>query len=137
MMKTQYYSTTVGGNRSYSLPSELLVKNAQSRLSLFDNAILYRTGQDSYSLYVDKPVGQDYEVVYTYSDGYYTYSIYNWTAEKPSISAPMYCYSTLGYGYPLESGFNSSFLCYALGGIVTVLFLALLFKGVLFKWLKR
>lgn len=137
MARSQYYTTNVNGNRSYGSVPEQVREDAESRIGLFDNYILYRTGESQYTLYVNKVIGQDYAVTYSYSSGYYSYSVDNWTVEEPSLTAPMYSYSNQGYGYTLTSNYVDTFSAYCLGGIVVLLFLAVLFKGVLFRCLKR
>lgn len=136
-MRTQYYTTSVQGNRNYGSIPDIVREDAESRIGIFDRYILYKTGDSQYTLYVNKVVGKDYECTYNYNNGYYTNTISNWTVEEPSLSAPMYSFSNLGYGYTLTSNNIDTFVAFALGGIVVALFLGIMFKGAIFKCLKR
>lgn len=137
-MREQYYTlSSYNNNRSYGAIPEIVREDAESRIGIFDRYILYRTGDNQYTLYVNKVVGTDYYVSYNYNNGYYTNSVGTWTVEEPSLSAPMYSYSNLGYGYTLESNNLPSFMAFCLGGLVVTLFLGIFFKGVIFKCLRR
>lgn len=139
-MKNQYYTTSsYNNNRSYPMPSNNIINKCQSSVGIFDEYLLYCTGDNEFNLYVNRPISNDYRIQFTTSNGYIhstKYEDFDGKWDSVPLSAEVYCYSNLGYGSDFNNHFDQ-FCSWAIGGIVVVLFLAILFKGVLFHCLRK
>ncbi len=113
-----------------------------SKLGPLDEYIIMRTGENTIGMLVHRiPSGdiiqytvsrpsasygnQWYDI--SESSSYWSYNVYN----------EMYVYSNVGYGVMDVLPVHQIMLCWGVTGCVCLVFLALVFKGALFKCLRR
>lgn len=110
-----------------------------NKISLLDNYILMQTGPYEYTALVNKP-GLNKCVQYTISRlaNYGTYSMRVSTGTWDyAVSNEYYCYSNVGYGAALSLPVTELATAHATVIIACALMLAIVFKGVLFRCLKK
>lgn len=132
-MITQY-----GTYGSISSDIQNLVAN---KISILDKYVLMQTGKYEYTALVYNPATKktkQYSIKrnYTNSNNYYTVIESDSTFEY-TIDNEYYVYSNVGYGKSLDLPVYDGMVSYSLTFIAVVLAFAIVFKGVLFKCLKR
>lgn len=109
-----------------------------NKISLLDSYILLQTGEYEFTCLVNKPgIGCKQYVVRRASNyGQYTFSESEGTWEY-TITNEYYCYSNVGYGAALSLPVAELATAHACVIMSCALMLAIVFKGVLFRWTKR
>ena len=110
-----------------------------NKVSLLDSYILMQTGEYEYTALIYKPglnQCQQIRVYRTSNYGSYAVEITDGTWEY-SVSNEYYCYSNVGYGASLDLPVVEGVTAHASVILACALMLAIVFKGVLFKCLKR
>lgn len=130
-MEGQYteYSTVPQGVRD-------VVAN---KCHLLDQYILYQTDQNEYSALIRNPVLKETtRLIFTRANNYGAYSVMEIPADWAySVTNEYYVYSNIGYGAALDLPVVEGLQAHAGAVIVSVLMLAILFKGALFKCLRK
>lgn len=109
-----------------------------NKISLLDSYILCQTGENEYTALVNKPAlgckqyriyrGNNYGQYYVeVRDGKWEYTINN----------EYYCYSNVGYGSSLSLPVVDLSIAHSSVIMACALMLAIVFKGVLFRWSKK
>lgn len=110
-----------------------------NKISLLDSYILFQTGEYEYTALVYKP-GLNECRQYTFSRagsyGQYTVSETQGVWEY-TVTNEYYCYSNVGYGASLSLPVAELATAHASVILACALMLAIVFKGVLFKCLKK
>lgn len=132
-MITQY-----SGNSSISTQIQNLIAN---KVSLLDQYILMQTGQYEYSALVYNPNTKKC-VEYTITRDSNNYNTFYEINEKESnfdyaITNEYYVYSNIGYGSALELPVYQGVISHSLIIIACVLLFGIIFKGALFKCLRK
>lgn len=128
---------------SYGSISADIQNLISNKISLLDQYILMQTGQYEYTALVKNVASKEvteYVVSRTSSSGYNNY--YYTIAENEStfdyvVSNEYYVYSNVGYGKSLDLPVYDGVISYSLAIICCVVMFAVVFKGALFKCLKR
>lgn len=110
-----------------------------NKCQLLDQYILMQTGQQEYTALVNNPVTKETIQYRIYRTSNYntwtvvqTYGVWEYT-----VNNEYYCYSNIGYGAALDLPVVDGIQAHASAVIVSVLMLAIMFKGVLFPCLDR
>lgn len=110
-----------------------------NKCQLLDQYILMQTGQQEYTALVNNPVTKE-----TIQYRIYRTSNYNtWTVVQTfgvweyTVNNEYYCYSNVGYGAALDLPVVDGIQAFSGAVVVSVLMLAIMFKGVLFPCLDR
>lgn len=111
-----------------------------SKISILDKYVLMRTGQNEYTALVHNPLSKDttqYVISRLSNSTAWTVNVIEDADYRFNISNEYYVYSNEGYGkmldlpcYEAVSSFSMAIMCCAL-------ILAIAFKGVLFKCIKK
>lgn len=136
-MNGQYTETT-------SIPSQVLGV-CQNKIGVFDQYILYALSDTSYGMLCKSMLPGSKARLITFTrgasgSGYYgryDISIDDDAAWNFSISNEVYVYSNIGYGQALQPVCWQGLQTFSLVGITCALFLAIVFKGVLFRCARR
>lgn len=133
-MITQY--TDYG---SISADIQNIVANS---VSVLDQYILMQTGQYEWTALVKNLASKDVEqIVITRGQQSYTnnYSVRRVNGAKfdYNVSNEYYVYSNVGYGKSLDIPAYEGIRTYGIAGITVLLFFMVVFKGALFKCLRR
>ena len=109
-----------------------------NKISLLDSYILMQTGEYQYTALVNKPgLGcKEYTIHRSGNYGYYTVTESEGTWEY-TVSNEYYCYSNVGYGSALSLPVAELSTAHASVILACALMLAIVFKGVLFRCLKK
>lgn len=135
-MITQY-------TESYSSPSTDIQNIVANSVSLLDNYVLIQTGEYEYTALVKNLASKEVEKIVinrTSSSGYNTrYSVTRSVIDNfdYNISNEYYCYSNCGFGKSLDLPVYDGAVAYGLTALTVLVFFGVIFKGVLFKCLKR
>lgn len=110
-----------------------------NKCQLLDQYILFQTGQYEYTALVRNPITKETKAyTFTRSNNYSQYSVAVTDADwSYSVSNEYYCYSNIGYGSALDLPVVEGVTAHAAVVLVCVLMLAIMFKGVLFKCIRR
>lgn len=133
-MVTQYSSYS-------TVPSD--VKNIiAAKLSILDQYILFATGDNEYTALIFNPPTKNTVQYRIYRQGQ-NYN-YTWNIQRVNdvefeyqVSNEYYVVSNVGYGQMLDLPAYDAVQSFASAIIIALLFFAIIFKGVLFKCLKR
>lgn len=124
-----------------SIPAQV-INISNNKVGVLDDYILYSTGEYRYSLLTKSRLPGQEARLYTFSrsgsGGYYYYNV-NVTDNVPfeySVTNEYYVYSNIGYGQALYPVCYDGLQTFSLVGISCALFLAIVFKGGLFKCLR-
>lgn len=126
---------------SSSIPSQV-VNISNNKVGVLDDYILYCTGEYEYSLLIKSRLPGQTAKLYTFSrssSGGYNYYTVSFTDNVPfdyHVSNEYYVYSNIGYGQALIPVCWQGIQTFSLAGITCALFLAIVFKGGLFKCLR-
>lgn len=110
-----------------------------NKCHLLDEYILMQTGEYEYTGLIRNPVTKEVtQLVFVRGSNYGAYSVYESAGEWAyTVSNEYYCYSNVGYGSALDLPVVEGVTAHASAVFVSVLMLAILFKGVLFPCLDR
>lgn len=110
-----------------------------NKCQLLDEYILMQTGQSEYTALIRNPVTDTTtQIVVSRANNYGTYSVVQtYGVWDYTVTNEYYCYSNIGYGAALDLPVVEGLQAHASAVIVSVLMLAILFKGVLFPCLDR
>lgn len=134
-MDNQYFNTS-------SIPSQV-INISNNKVGVLDDYILYCTGEYRYSLLTKSRLPGQTAKLYTFSrssssgDRYYTVSFTDNVPFEYQVSNEYYVYSNIGYGQALRPVCYDGIQTFSLAGITCALFLGIVFKGGLFKCLRR
>lgn len=111
-------------------------------VSVLDQYILMQTGEYEYTALIKNVASKDVEkiVVTRGSTSYNTkYSVArsNGSDFDFNVSNEYYVYSNVGYGKSLNIPSYEGIRTYSLTGLTVLVFFMVMFKGALFKWLKK
>ena len=135
-MAISQYTDSYG---SISADVQNLISN---KISLLDQYILMQTGQNEYTALVKNVASKDvkeYVISRASNSGYsnyYTITEKSGTFEY-SVNNEYYVYSNVGYGKSLDLPVYDGVISYSLCIICCIAMFAVVFKGALFKCLKR
>ena len=128
---------------SYSTVPTQVQNLVASRCSLLDYYILFQTGDNDYTALIQDPATKKIEEVHIYRKSTSGYNSY-WDMEVSeasdfsyTVNNEYYVYSNVGYGQQLNLPVYEAVQSHALVAITVVLFFAIIFKGVLFKCLRK
>lgn len=127
---------------SSSIPSQV-INISNNKVGVLDDYILYCTGEYRYSLLIKSRLPGQTAKLYTFSrssSGGYNYYTVSFTDNVPfdyQVSNEYYVYSNIGYGQALTPVCWQGIQTFSLAGISCALFLAIVFKGGLFKCLRQ
>lgn len=127
---------------SYSSVGSDIQNLVANSVSILDKYILMQTGEYEYTALIKNMASKDVEKivisrVYTSSDRYYSVSRQNGTDFNFNVSNEYYVYSNVGYGKSLNIPAYEGIRTYGLTGITVLLFFMVIFKGALFKCLRK
>ena len=128
---------------SYSTVPTQVQYLVASRCKLLDYYILFQTGDYEYTALIQSAASKKIEKVRifrTSTSGYNSYwdmDVSEATEFSYTVSNEYYVFSNVGYGQMLDLPVYEAVQAHALTAITVVLFFAIVFKGVLFKCLKR
>lgn len=110
-----------------------------NKCQLLDQYILFQTGDNQYSALIHNPVTKETtQYVFSRTNNYNQYSVSKSAAEWDfTVRNEYYCYSNVGYGAALDLPVVEGLTAHASAAMVCVLFLAIMFKGVLFPCLRK
>lgn len=134
-MENQYLNTS-------SIPSQV-INISNNKVGVLDDYILYCTGEYRYSLLTKSRLPGQTAKLYTFSrsnssgDRYYTVSVTDNVPFDYQVTNEYYVYSNIGYGQALSPVCYDGIQTFSLAGISCALFLGIVFKGGLFKCLRR
>lgn len=126
---------------SSSIPSSV-INISNNKVGVLDDYILYCTGEYRYSLLIKSRLPGQTAKLYTFSrssSGGYNYYTVFFTDNVPfeyNVANEYYVYSNIGYGQALSPVCWQGIQTFSLAGITCALFLAIVFKGGLFKCLR-
>lgn len=112
-------------------------------VSVLDQYILMQTGEYEYTALVKNMASKEVEEIKVSrisSTGYNTrYSVTRTNGVKfdYKVSNEYYVYSNVGYGKSLDIPAYEGVRTYGIAGITVLLFFMVVFKGALFKWLRK
>ena len=125
-----------------SNPSADIQNVVANNVGMLDKYILMQTGEYEYKAIIkDLPLNDITVLTFTRSSGTYS-NVWSCSHTKTSdfsytVRNEMYVYSNMNIGKSLDLPVYKGMTAYSLCIIVSVLSLAVLFKGVLFKWLRK
>ena len=112
-------------------------------VSILDQYILMQTGEYEYKALIKNMASKDVEEITIARTSTSNYSSrYVVTRENGSnfdfkVSNEYYVYSNVGYGKSLEIPSYEGIRTYSLTALTVLVFFMVVFKGALFKWLRR
>lgn len=124
-----------------SVPTD--VKNIiASKLSILDQYIIFATAENEYTALIYNPPTKNtvqYRIFRQGQNYSYTWNIQriNDVEFKYTISNEYYVVSNVGYGQMLDLPAYEAVQSFASATIIALMFFAIVFKGVLFKCLRR
>lgn len=124
-----------------SIPSQV-VNISNNKVGVLDDYILYCIGEYSYGLLVKSRLPHQKARLYTFSRSgaggynYYTVTLTDNVQFDYSVSNEYYVYSNIGFGQALSPVCYDGLQTFSLVSMTCVLFLAIVFKGGLFKCLR-
>lgn len=128
---------------SYSSPSTDIQNLVANSVSILDQYILMQTGEYEYTALIKNMANKEVEqikVSRTSASGYntqYTVTRQNGADFKYTVSNEYYVYSNVGYGKSLNIPAYDGVRTYGLTALTVLVFFMVVFKGALFKWLKK
>lgn len=113
-----------------------------NNVSVLDKYILMQTGEYEYTALIQNVASKEVEEIKVkrssnnYS-GNYSVSRKNGSDFIFTVSNEYYVYSNVGYGKSLDLPVYEGITAYSMTALTTLVFFMVVFKGALFKWLKR
>lgn len=110
-----------------------------NKISLLDSYILFQTGDYQYTALVYKPgLNECRQYTFTRTNNYGQYTVTESAGTwEYTLTNECYCYSNVGYGAALPLPVVDLVTAHATVIMSCALMLAIIFKGVLFKCLKK
>lgn len=109
-----------------------------NKISLLDSYILMQTGEYEYTALVNKPGIECRQYVFRRGSNYSQYSVTESVGTWDyTVTNEYYCYSNVGFGAALDLPVVGLSIAHASVIMACVLMLAIVFKGVLFRCLKK
>lgn len=110
-----------------------------NKCHLLDQYILLQTGEAEYTALIRNPVTKDVtQLRVIRANNYGAYTVYKSAGDwSYNVTNEYYCYSNIGYGAALDLPVVEGVTAHASAVFVSVLMLAIMFKGVLFPCLDR
>lgn len=128
---------------SYSSPSSDIQNIVANSVSLLDKYVLFQTGENEYTALIKNIASKEIEQIQIYRDSSSSfnsrYQVSRQTVNDFSwnISNEYYTYSNCGFGKSLNIPSYQGALTYGVTALTTLVFFAVVFKGVLFKCLRK
>lgn len=128
---------------SYSSPSTDIQNLVANSVSILDQYILMQTGEYEYTALIKNMANKEVEqikVSRTSASGYntqYTVTRQNGADFNYTVLNEYYVYSNVGYGKSLNIPAYEGVRTYGLTALTVLVFFMVIFKGALFKWLKK
>lgn len=129
---------------SYSTPSAQIQNIVANSVSILDEYVLVQTGQYEYTALIKNLANGEIEKITIARDGNGSYNqVYNVVRDTVDsfdyqITNEYYVVSNIGKGQALQDiPAQSGIMSFAMTGLITLVFFAVIFKGALFKCLKR
>lgn len=129
---------------SYNTPSEQIQNIVANSVSILDQYVLAQTGQNEYTALIKNVANGEIEkitIARNGTSGYNNvYSVVRDTVDSfdYQITNEYYAISNIGYGQALQDiPAQSGIISFATTGLIVLVFFAVIFKGALFKCLKR
>lgn len=129
--------TQSNNNSTASATVQNIVAN---KVGLLDSYILFNTGDNEYTALIKDHATKDIEQIRIYR----TNNQSQWQVESRTatefeytVNNEYYAFSNLGIGQPLNCPIYQQTTAYATVIMCCIVLFAVLFKGVLFKWLRR
>lgn len=127
---------------SYSSVGSDIQNLVANSVSILDQYILMQTGEYEYTALIKNMASKDVEKIVisrgTSSDNrYYSVMRQNGSDFDFNVSNEYYVYSNVGYGKSLNIPAYEGIRTYGLTGITVLLFFMVMFKGALFKCLRK
>lgn len=127
---------------SYSSVGSDIQNLVANSVSILDKYILMQTGEYEYTALIKNIASKDVEKivisrVFTSSDRYYSVNRQNGSDFDFNVSNEYYVYSNVGYGKSLNIPSYEGIRTYGLTSITVLLFFMVMFKGALFKCLRK
>lgn len=128
---------------SYSSPSSDIQNIVANSISLLDKYVLFQTGEQEYKALIKNLASKEIEqitITRVSSGGFNNRYIvkredvndFSW-----NVSNEFYTYSNCGFGKSLDIPSYQGALTYGVTALTTLVFFGVIFKGALFKCLKR
>lgn len=130
-------------SNSYSSASADIQNIVANSVSILDQYILMQTGEYEYTALIKNMASKDVEqitVIRTNSAGYnnqYSVRRQNGAAFDFSVSNEYYVFSNVGYGKSLNIPAYEGIRTYGITSLTVLVFFMVVFKGALFKCLRR
>lgn len=128
---------------SYSSPSSDIQNIVANSVSVLDQYILMQTGEYEYTALIKNMASKDVEEIVVRrntSSGYnnqYTVLRQNGSDFDFMVSNEYYVYSNVGYGKSLDIPAYEGICTYGITAITVLIFFMVVFKGALFKCLRK
>lgn len=130
---------------SYSTPSTQIQNIVGNSVGILDEYVILQTGQNEYTASIYNPVTKKTELLTFSRNSSSSYNnIYNVVrqtidgAVEHVVNNEYYSYSNVGYGQSLSTlPVQNGIISFGITAITVVLFFAIIFKGALFKCLRR
>lgn len=110
-----------------------------NKVSLLEYYVLCQTGENEYTALIYNPASTKCrEIIVTRGNNYNQYSLYERTGEWAyTINNECYVYSNIGKGAALDLPVIAGVTAHSGMVLSCILIFAVMYKGVLFPWLKR
>lgn len=128
---------------SYSSPSADIQNLVANSVSVLDSYILMQTGEYEYTALIKNMANKDVEQIVvsrSNSSGYnnlYSVKRQNGVDFEYSVSNEYYVYSNVGIGKSLNIPSYEGVRTYGITGLTVLIFFMVVFKGALFKCLRK
>lgn len=128
---------------SYSSPSADIQNLVANSVSILDQYILMQTGEYEYTALIKNMANKEVEqikVSRSNASGYnnqYTVTRQNGADFNYTVSNEYYVYSNVGYGKSLNIPAYDGVRTYGITALTVLVFFMVVFKGALFKWLRK
>ncbi len=128
---------------SYSSPSSDIQNLVANSVSVLDQYILMQTGEYEYTALIKNMASKDVEEIVVRrntTSGYnnqYSVSRQNGSDFDFTVSNEYYVYSNVGYGKSLDIPAYEGIRTYGITAITVLIFFMVVFKGALFKCLRK
>lgn len=128
---------------SYSSPSADIQNIVANSVSILDQYILMQTGEYEYTALVKNIANREVEQIKltrSPATGYntqYTVTRQNGAEFDYTVTNEYYVYSNVGYGKSLDIPAYEGVRTYGLTALTVLVFFMVVFKGALFKWLRK
>lgn len=128
---------------SYSSPSADFQNIVANSVSILDQYILMQTGEHEYTALIKNIANSEVEQIKltrSPATGYntqYTVTRQNGAEFDYMVTNEYYVYSNVGYGKSLDIPAYEGVRTYGLTALTVLVFFMVIFKGALFKWLRK